>query len=155
MPARHAPPEAEFLERVVVTSWIERSAAGALCRLLLAPGEPRQGESIGTYLPGMLGLAQGMGLSPVGDGPRRIGWNLLLSNGLVRLDYGHPERTMNVPFPGENWYRQALVSGHAHVLVGLDVLPAGSSAPEVATYIDAASQVGHVWSGITAWRRPT
>ncbi|MFE0645928.1 hypothetical protein ACFW2Y_30620 [Streptomyces sp. NPDC058877] len=112
-----APPGPEFADRVAVASWVENGLLGPECHVLLAPAVPRLGESAEHYRPGLLGIAQGLGLGR-GEEPYRIGLDLLLVRGIVSLDYGHPTTTLNTPYP-RPWYALAQRRGRIHVAVGL------------------------------------
>lgn len=150
--AQYAPPGPEFMNRISTATWTERGPAGVVCRVLLTPAEPRLAESVEAYRPGLLGIAQGLGLRQ-GDGPRRPRLGLLLVQGIVALDYGHPSSTLNVRYPGEAWYAQATRNGSVHVAVGLTQRPAGGAREAADEYLATAARAGELWTGTTAWRR--
>ncbi|MFC8886623.1 hypothetical protein ACFT54_10405 [Streptomyces cinereoruber] len=103
------------------------------------------------YRPGLLGIAEGLGLGRGAAVPAGVSRGLLLVGGLAALDYGHPETTMNVDYPGP-WYRQAMVNGHVHVMLGTALMK-GTGAEGARDYLTAYYGTDAMWSGLVAWRR--
>ncbi|MGW6391258.1 hypothetical protein ACWFR1_12320 [Streptomyces sp. NPDC055103] len=146
-----APPGPEFADRVSVAAWVKNGFLGPECHVLLTPAVPRLAESVDHYRPGLLGIAQGLGLGR-GEEPYRLGLGLLLVQGVASLDYGHPTTTLNVPYP-RTWYALAQRRGRVHVAVGLALRELGAGLGGVHAYMDRQTRAGELWSGVTAWRR--
>jgi hypothetical protein len=130
---------------------VGRGFFGPECHVLLTPAVPRLAESVEHYRPGLLGIAQGLGLGR-GEEPYRIGLGLVLVQGIASLDYGHPTSMLNVPYP-RNWYSLAQRRGRVHVAVGLALHELGGGLDGVRAYMDRQQRTGELWSGVTAWRR--
>ncbi|GHF77955.1 hypothetical protein ACFFSH_35620 [Streptomyces filamentosus] len=148
---RYPPPGPEFMDRVSVAAWVERGPIVSVPRVLLTPARPRPTESVEAYRPGLLGIAQGLGLGQATD-PYRLRFGLLLVQGIATLDYGHPSTTLNVPYP-ETWYHLAQASGYAHVTVGLALRELGGGLEAVHDYLATEGRAGRLWSGQAAWQR--
>ncbi|MFE0777591.1 hypothetical protein [Streptomyces sp. NPDC058861] len=151
--ARYAPPGAEFMDRLSTAAWVEHGPVGPMCRVLATPARPRLGESVEAYRPGLLGIAQGLGLGR-GTEPCRPVAGLILQDGIMSLDYGHPCTTMNVD-PPESWYDRAILTGGVHVAVGLTFRPLGGGLEAVREYLRREFLAGTLWTGTTYRRRST
>ncbi|MFC8466025.1 hypothetical protein [Streptomyces sp. NPDC057250] len=147
--ARYAPPGPEFASRVATAAWVEQTVLGPIGQVLITPAQPRLAESVEAYRPGLLGIAQGLGLAPVPEARRRV-CGMVLLRGVASLDYGHPTSTLNVTHP-QGWYEVASSRGIVHVSVGLAMRPLGGL-DAVQAYLSREARSGELWSGVTLCR---
>ncbi|MDT0451963.1 hypothetical protein [Streptomyces hesseae] len=110
---------------VVVSTWVEDTAAGPVAFLLIGhPPARRQGETAESIEQQMLGLSAALGLTGSSEPMRHVGSRVILlgASGALLSITGAPY-SLRLPPVGAEWSRMVGEGAPVCILLGLDPIP--------------------------------
>lgn len=150
-----AVPGPGFVAGCTISTWYHADQFGtpAVAYALIGHAPARRpDETPETIAAGLLGMVDAMRLQPASDRVPHVGDRLIMRGPYVALDYGHPEWTMRLPTPGQEWQTHAAAGGLVCLTISLDPLPPGAGRDAVEAHLERSVATGTAFMGATAIR---
>ncbi|WP_435246431.1 hypothetical protein [Streptomyces sp. NRRL F-5630] len=148
------PPPHATIARCSVHTWLTQLLGGhEVAYLCISHPAPRfPGETTASIESDLRALAGAMGMRPAADRITSLGPRLLLSPGVLALDYGRPGWWLRTRAPHREWRHHLMRGAEICVLVTLDPVRLDIPLPDLEHLLTESIKSGRVFMGATTYR---